>query len=222
VLHHVAFAALPGEGVAVVFDFSIAAQEVRVTRNEGLQLYFANDLQNGNRRVLTSELEETPLEGVEPGEPPDTRVIDSRWVNLDGKLGVVLAYGQEPFTLRNVTARDQRPTDAFRSILAEMLDTPFRVQPTEYKSRQVIRDTVYLLVAGDVAATKRLAERASVVATGQELTRAIWLSTAGGQLYLIAVNFGEREQPLLLRSPKGEASVEVRVPPLDTVVLAAR
>jgi hypothetical protein len=220
--HHVAFVALPADGIVVLFNLSIAAQQIRVARNEGLQLYLANDLQNGNRRTLTSELDDMVVNGVEPGEPPDTRQIASSWVNVDGKLGVVLAYGQEAFTLRNVSARDQRPTDPFRSLLAEMLDTPFRFQPADYQPRQVVRDTITLLVAGDAAATKRAAERASIVATGQELTRAIWITGQTGQLLLLVANFGDREQPLILRSPKGEASVEVRVPPLDTVIVPAR
>jgi hypothetical protein len=228
VLHHVAFAALPGERMAAVFDLSLAAQAVRVNRNEGLLFQLPNDLSNGNRRTLTSELGETAVTGVEPADaskparPPDPRAIASNWVNVDGKLGLVLAYGQEPFTLRAFTARDQRPTDPFRSLLVDLIDTPYQPQPTEYKPRQVVRDTIVLLVAGDVAATRAAFERAAVAPTGQELARAVWLTGASGRTYLVAANFNDREQSLTLKPPHGGAALDVRIPPLDTLVVPAR
>jgi hypothetical protein len=249
VLHHVAFAALPGERVAAVFDLSLAVQALRVNRDEGLQLNLPNDFFNGNRRTLTSDLGETPLTGVEPadeaggrpaeksgpapagagrpaaragGPPPEPRTIATNWLNVDGKLGLVLAYGQEPFTLRAFTSRDQRPSDPFRSLLVDLIDTPYRAEPVEYRARQVVRDTIVLLIAGDVAATRAAFERAVVAPTGLELARAVWLTGASGRTYLVAANFNEREQALTLKAPRGGAALDVRLPPLDTLVVPVR
>lgn len=217
--HFVACAALPGERLALLFDLSLAVQGVRVTRNEGLQLALANDLFNENERTIATELGEMIVRGVEPGAPVRNRRLDSSWVNVDGRLGVVLAYGQEPFTLRDFSARGQRPTDPFRSLLVEVLCTPLRLQPAEYQARQVIRDTVILLVAGDAAATRAAADRVAVIPTGEETARAAWITGATGQNYLVAVNWGEREAILSLKPPRETSAVSARVPPLDALVL---
>jgi hypothetical protein len=222
VRHFIAYAALPAERTAVLLDLALAAQEARVTRNEGLQLALGNDVAGGNSWVVTGEMEPLTIRGVEPETAAVNRTLETRWLNIAGALGVALLYGQEPFTLRDFSARDQRPTDAFRSHHAELLCTPFQVTPVDYRARQVVRDTAILLVAGDAEATRRALERASIAPTGEELARAVWVTGNSGQNYLVGANFGERELALSLRPPRGDAPVSVRLPPLDTLVLPIR
>jgi hypothetical protein len=233
VRHFVAYAALPEERIAVLLDLALAAQEVRVTRNEGLQLALANDLAGGNAWTVTGEMEPLLIRGVEPQTPSRNRTLETRWLNIAGALGVALVYGQEPFTLRDFSAREQRPTDAYRSLHTELLCTPFQVTPVEYRARQVVRDTAILLVAGDGAATRRARERAAVAPTGEELARAVWITGSSGKAYLVAANFGEKELSMTLKPPaqpkdQGERAITsspalaLRLPPLDTLVIGVR
>jgi hypothetical protein len=222
VRHFISYTALPVERLGVLLDLALAAQEVRVTRNEGLQLALANDLFNGNEWTVTGEMGPITIRGVEPGTPPHNRTLETRWLNVAGSLGVGIVYGQEPFTLRDFSARDQRPTDAFRSLHAELLCTPYQNAPVDFLARQVVRDCVLLLVAGDATATRGAWERATVAPTGAELARAVWITGSSGRTYLVAANFGEKERTLSLRSPRGGPPFSVRLPPLDTLVLPSR
>jgi hypothetical protein len=222
VRHFLAYAALPSERTAILLDLGLAVQEARVTRNEGLQLALGNDLGGGNEWRIMGEMEPFTVRGVETEKAARDRTLETRWLNVAGALGVALVYGQEPFTLRDFTARDQRPTDAFRSLQTELLCTPFQKAPLEYRARQVLRDTAILLVAGDAAATRSAWERAAVVPTGEELARAVWITGSTGRSYLVGANFGEKELTLQLRPPRGGPALSVRLPPLDTLVTAAR
>jgi hypothetical protein len=220
-VHGVSWTALPVAGLAVLLDLTIAAQPVRVNRDEGLQLSLANDLFNGNRRVITCDDGRLTITGVQPDAKEEARIAGSRWLNVDGRLGAVLAYGQQPFTLRDFSARDQNPTDGLHSMLYERLDCPYRTEPVEYGPGQVVRDTAIILVAGDTAATKLVSERSRVAATGQELLRAVRVVGPRGHQYLLIANFSDHDQTLRIRPP-GEALaplLELRLGPLETQVI---
>lgn len=222
VRHFVAYAALPAERMAVLLDLAVAVQEARVTRNEGLQLALGNDLASGNTWPLVGEMEPLAIRGEEPEGAAVDRTLETRWLTVAGALGVALVYGQEPFTLRDFSAPDQRPTDAYRSRHTELLCTPFQKAPVDHRARQVVRDTAILLVAGDAAATRAAWERAAIAPTGDELARAVWITGSSGNRYVVAANFSEKELALQLRPPRGGSGITARVPPLDTLVIPSR
>jgi hypothetical protein len=215
-LHHfVAFAALPRERVAVLFDLALAAQGVTVTRSEGLRLRLPNDTANGNRRMIRSEEDELTVSGMEPGQPIVDRLITSRWLNVEDRLGIAALYSQEPFTLRDFPDREAG-TD---SRLSEIIDSPYSTQATAYQAGQIVRDTVMLMVAGDAAATERLAGAGSVLPTGSALVRAAVVPGLEGGRYLVAANFGLKETRVNLRPPETAPFADLRLSPLDTLVL---
>jgi hypothetical protein len=220
-IHGVSWTALPDAGLGVLIDLTHAARDVRVTHDEGLQLAIVNDVIDGNRRTLRSDDGAVEVTGVRPDAKEEAAPVGARWVNVDGRLGAVLAYGQQPFTLRDFSAREQLASDRFHSLLHERLVTPYRTEPTPYRAGQVVRDTTILLVAGDVAATRLVAERSRVAATGQELLRALRVVGARGHQYLIVANFADHEQTVRLRPP-GEALaplLDLRLGPLETQVI---
>jgi hypothetical protein len=205
--HFVAFAALPAERVAVAFDLALAAQEVTVTRNEGLRLRLGGGPVAGTRHTLRSEEGEIAVPAAEPGQPAADRTIASSWLNVDDHLGLVSLYSQEPFTLKSGGAG-----------LFGVIDNPFSAQPVPYRAGQIVRDTVLLLVAGDSATTTRLARAGAVLPTGNELVRAVVVPTPGGGRYLVATNFGPKETVVTLRPPGVAPLVDLRLAPLDTLV----
>jgi hypothetical protein len=76
-----------------------------------------------------------------------------------------------------------------------------------------------LLVAGDAAATARLAHASAVLPTGNELVRAAVVPGVDGGRYLVAANFGLKETTVTLRPPGGSPLADLRLAPLDTLVL---
>lgn len=102
---------------------------------------------------------------------------------------------------------------------AEVIDTPFALQPVAYQAGQIGRDTVMLLVAGDGAATARLARASTVLPTGSELVRAAVVQGLNGGRCLVAANFGLKETTVTLRPPDAGPFSDLRLAPLDTLVL---
>ena len=76
-----------------------------------------------------------------------------------------------------------------------------------------------LLVAGDAAATTHLAHAGAVLATGNELVRAAVVPGVDGSRCLVAVNFGLKETTVTLRPPAAAPLADLRLAPLDTLVL---
>jgi hypothetical protein len=215
-LHHfVAFAALPASRFAVGFDLAIAAEGVTVTRNEGLQLRLPRDPATGNRHTIKCDEGVLSWESAEPGKPMTDRPISSSWLNVEDHLGIISLYSQGPLTLRDGSTSEVSKA----SELTDRVDTPLATQPVAYQTGQIVRDTVILLLATDAATTSRLAPVGAVLPTGSELIRAAVVPTVEGGRYLVAANFGLKETKVTLRPPGSPPLNDLRLPPLDTLVL---
>jgi len=153
--HYLSFTALPGQGLAVLFDVALAHADLTVTRNEGLRFHLANDLFNGQRRTLHSAAGELLLVGVEEGETEiRNRVIDSPWLNVDQRLGVIQLHSpHQPFTIRDAPQRNA----PWNSLLYELIDCPYRDEPTAYRAGETVRDVAFVLLAADAATTQQRA-----------------------------------------------------------------
>jgi hypothetical protein len=220
-LHHfVAFAALPAERIAVAFDLTVAAQEVTVVRSEGLRLRLRAD-PLGKPRTVQSEEGALALPLDQPGPVAPDRAVTSPWLNVEDRLGLIALYSQEPFTVRGRPTAGGPPGGAgeWESGVVAVIDTPFTMQPAAVRPGQIVRDTVLLLVAGDTATTTRLARSGAVLPTGRELVRAAVVPTATGSRYLVAANFGLKETTVTLRPPGAAPLADLRLAPLDTLVL---
>src|SRR5439155_6195998 len=145
--HFVAFATLPAQRIAILFDLAVAAQTVTVTRSEGLCLRLPLTETGGSPHNLHSEEGNLPLTLPETSPAPADRSIASPWLNVDDELGIAALYSQEPFTLRTARA-------AGAAVI--VIDDPLTSHPVAYQSGQIVRDTVMLLIAGDTAVTTRL------------------------------------------------------------------
>lgn len=64
-----------------------------------------------------------------------------------------------------------------------------------------------------------LARSGAVLPTGRELVRAALVPTPAGRRYLVAANFGLKETTVTLRPPGAAPMTDLRLAPLDTLVL---
>jgi hypothetical protein len=122
-----------------------------------------NDFFNGNKRLWKSEMGEKQIT-FEPSEPgpgkkPTTSVtLGSKWVNLDGRLGIVQMLPEGgPFVLSEAGRRNA----PFGSLHYDVLNCPQAGdRPRSFGKGEVILHTRFLLVAGDAERTAALAAEA--------------------------------------------------------------
>lgn len=167
--HYLSFTALPGQGLAVLFDVALARADLTVTRNEGLRLHLANDLFNGQRRTLFSAAGELTLVGVEEGITEiRNRVIASPYLNVDHRLGVIQLHSPpQPFTVRDVPQRNA----PWNSLLYELIDCPYQEGPTAYRAGEIVRDVAFVLLAADAATTQQRAAQCRLLPSADPLVK---------------------------------------------------
>ncbi|MDH7570597.1 MAG: hypothetical protein QHJ73_13530, partial [Armatimonadota bacterium] len=187
-VHYLAFAGLPRERVAAVLERIVAADRITVTRNEGVRFYLPNDLFNGNTRVLLGPGTRRRIAGVEPTRKEARQLrLDVPWLNVDGVLGFAQVGTPFPFVVYDVPARNA----PWGSLLTESLVTRVNVGEENFSTGDVVRQTAYVLVAGDAAATRRAArsELTHAPALGKD-AMVMRLRCPGGAEYYIGANFG--------------------------------
>lgn len=208
--HWLAFAALPdghtlvGLQYARTLDKRAFAVEVR-----GLGLQVLNDLYNDHRRSLTTSRQRHELTG-----PPDADAqqgLGSRWVNIDGRLGVVGLYGAEEITLRRFAHPQAGSVPELRSMNVEQLNWHCQTQTRSFDPDTAMLDVGWVALSGvDAAATRavadgRVEQTIQHDADGRRL-RGVVLRGMDGRRYLVLANFAERAftgVPSALKLPPG-------------------
>ncbi len=137
----------------------------------------------------------------------------SRWLNVDGRLGVVQAYGDAPLTLyrpgrRQIGLKHRHQSDTLGMLYADEICSPFWDSLRDVPSDTVLVDTGFAVLAGcGPQETRELAEGggcAAVVEEGAaEAVRVVLVKGADGLRYLLAANFGEEGACLEVRLPAG-------------------
>lgn len=199
-LTHVAFAALPDGRTCLCLQYVVAASD-RVVYLAGLQdlhLVIPNDLFNGGRRTLHREGGRTLLRS--PPKNDEILEVNSRWVNIDGRLGVVALRGGDRF---RVVRSSQRRAGRYQSLYTETLCLHCRNEVTRCRPGEVLVDIGAAVVSGiGAAATSKIAG-GSLTFT-QPGVRGIWVDAADGKRYALLANFSSQEQtPMLAGKPMG-------------------
>ncbi len=124
----------------------------------------------------------------------------SRWLNVDGRLGVVQAYGDEPLTLyrpgrRQIGLKHRHQSDTLGMMYADEICSPFWDSLRDVLPDTVLVDTGVAVLAGcGPQETRELAEggecAAAAVEGAAEAVRAVLVKGADGLRYLLAANFG--------------------------------
>jgi len=185
--HRIAFAALPDDHTAVRLErATIGAMRVYLRGLEGVSLRIPNDIFNEMKRVYHT------VQGAhtEAGIPDLDECVDleSRWVNVDGCIGVVGIYGAESWSLLCPTKRSGGYSG---SIFSHRLAFPARRGLHDVLGPCAVLDTGCAIVASiDPESTGRLCDQGvRQLACAEADARAVLVTGQDGEQYLMAANF---------------------------------
>lgn len=209
--HYVSFTALPSSKMAVMIELLVAKETINVAEQSGLSYYLPNDIFNSGARQVHWEVSNARLRGAR-GADTDPLVINSKWVNIDNKLGIISVPDNGRFRI----AAGNR--SIWNGQICERIDYTTRSIPRRYKQNDVIREQGYFLINADIASTRKIA-RTEVhwLNTGDALVKAVTFRD-GSSNRLIAANFGRTSVNTTIQLHTGEA-LAVKLPGLSTVVL---
>lgn len=213
-----AFATLPDDCTVVALQVAKTVTRSYISSVRGLLLHVPNDVFNGSRRTYRYGETEAVLAGAGGGEMQvesgqrlgmdrqgNAQRIDtgSRWLNVDGRLGVVQAYGDELLTLcrpsrRQIGLKHRHQSDTLGMLYADEICSPYWDTMRAVPPDTVLVDTGFAVLAGaGPQETHKLAEEggcAAVAVEGAaEAVRTVLVKGADGRRYLLTANFGEEE-----------------------------
>ncbi len=152
----ISFTSLTDEGLAVVFERTIADAPFKSHSSYSLNMALANDIFNNSQRTIYSK--DAPpitlpgaknLDTVSAAEPNANSVtstsqrLQSPWLNIDNKLGVILLTTDD-FSIYDYSGRNA-PS---RSLQFDMLLADYKGE-RDVVAGEAVTDIVYVLVAGD-------------------------------------------------------------------------
>ncbi len=189
--HHLAFAALP-DGHTVVGLQLLRCRDLRAYSLElkGMLLNIPNDLFNGFNRTLTTATGENPL----PCPPPREEVLDldSRWANIDQKIGAAVLYGAPGLQMHRLP---ERRGGKFHSLHVDQLCAGCSVHPTAHEAGSIMLDVGWIVAASvDADQTRALADAntAAVIPGLPDNVRGVRVIGVDGKTYSVIANFGDQ------------------------------
>ena len=208
--HYVSFTALPKRGLAVMIEYLLAREDIALKKQAGLYYSLPNDVFNDRERRIYGEDDELRLSGFGNRDPV---AIDSKWINVDDKLGMIALLDNGQFKIEAMSGR---------SLWIGMTNEQISYSsPSKslYETGEVIRDQCYILISGDSSLTRNFAESgAKWQETGDEFIKAV-AYISGGFSDLIIANFHQEPMQVTTQFCDGE-QVTTRIPALETVVLS--
>lgn len=144
----------------------------------------------------------------------------SRWLNVDGRLGVVQAYGDESLTLyrpgrRQIGLKHKHQSDTLGMLYADEVCSPFWDSLRDVPPDTVLVDTGFAVLAD--AGPQETGELAvgggcAVISVegAAEAVRVVLVKGADGLRYLLAANFGEQGVSAAGELPAGTSAVLLR------------
>jgi hypothetical protein len=189
--HGIVFATLPDNQTVVCLQYAETTRRIYLPYIKGLGLKMPNDLFNNFKRKYVS------AEGtVELASCPDKEEIiklKSSWLNIDDCLAVFNIYGDEHLTIYRPAERQIiiKNKPALPSLYADEICSVFKADKNIEPPNKVVIDTAFMLMTGiDATATKKVNEqqRGQTIAMGAGI-RAVTVSDANGQKYLLIANF---------------------------------
>ncbi len=208
----ISFTALPEEGIAVVLEHTVAAKAVSLRSAQGLNLPLANDIFNGSVRRIEAQGREINLPGAKnlthaemarKDSVSEKRIpVRSKWLCIDGRLGIAQLDGGEEFLLHDVSGRNA-PSG---SLQYELISADHQ-EARALKEGETALESAFLLVAGDGGRTARLQRHSSFGrADGLEGVRYAVVEAPSGRLFLVVANLDGRSRLARLSIPVEEPS----------------
>lgn len=204
---HIAFAALPDGHTCLGIHYVVSAGDrIGYTAElKSLHLALPNDLFNGFQRRLVSANGETDLHSPPPSETID---LESRWLHIDGQVGIAALYGGETLRVdRSAQRRGGRYASLFVEEICLDVDHHLRRRPAS----AVLIDVGFAVLAR-VDADGTATVDGGAVEMGQPQVRGVWVRGVDGRRYTLLANFGEETVHLTLDDlqatlPAGQAMI---------------
>ncbi len=183
---HLAFAALPDGRTCVGLQWVVAAED-RVgylVSLKGLHLNVANDLFNAFcRTIYTADTTRTLLS---PPSQAEVIVLESRWLNVDGVLGLALLYGAECFAIDRAA---NRRGGRYGSLWVDEVCSSVELGPRPTHPGEILVDVGFAVLSGvTVAATA--AFEGGGLSFDVPRVRGAWVVGSDGARYAVVANFG--------------------------------
>jgi len=196
IAHGLAFAALPDGHTVVRLELAhLAARRAILDRILGVKLEVPNDLFNGGDRTYTTGSGSVVLQALEGS--PETVSLDSRWVSVEDRIGLLGVYGADTWSLFR---RGARTGGYAGSILTDSLCFPARTDLHAVYGPRTLLDNGCLVLSG-VSAEETAAvygrRQARRLAAGPHC-RVMAAPGRDGESYLLAANFGQSPQTVAL------------------------
>ncbi len=189
--HYIAMAALPDGHTLLGLQY-VRIRDRRALCHEikGLHLNLVNDFYNENRRILTVASGIITLDA--PAACDEVIDLDSRWLNVEGRLGVAGLYGARTLQVHRSPAPRAGSTPMLCSLNVEEINWHCDVGMIDANPGEVILDAGWAVLSGaDASQTRRFAELCE--ASAGDGLRSLIVHGLDGVRYVFAANFSQRE-----------------------------
>ncbi|MCW8131005.1 MAG: hypothetical protein KIS92_11705 [Planctomycetota bacterium] len=193
-VHRLAFVALPDDHTVVGIEYAVNGQRRAWLKElHGMHWLLPNDLFNGGRRELATEIGSAEFETPPPAEA--VVALGSRWACLDGQVGVLGLYGGQTLAVHRTT---QRRGGRYRSLHVEAFGWPARAGLWAAQPGEVLLDCAWMAAASVTAEQTRTLAQANAharVADLPETLRAVRVRALDGKTYVVAFNLTDADVP---------------------------
>lgn len=200
--NHLVFAVLPDDRTVLVLQQAISTMRSYLSSVKGLFLQIPNDLFNRDNRTYYSGAGQWIVNRIKLA---DQRFdFKSDWLNVEDKLGIVIAYSPDQLTLlspreRQIGIMDRQPG----MLMADEICTTCRTGGFYVEKDDLLIDNGFILLSGaGREETAACASQAFWQPDNQdEALRIVTTTGADGQIYLLAANFARDNRQVNVRLP---------------------
>lgn len=189
---YIAFAALPDGRTCLGLQYVVTAPDrVGYTATlKSLHLNLPNDLFNDYRRKLYTAQGKEIL--ISPPHQAEILNLDSRWVNVDGKLGLVTLYNGIPRCGETlcIDRAAHRRGGRYHSLYVDEICLQVETGAIRRAPRETLIDVGFAVLSGADAA-QTAAFKGGPLDAGESAVRGAWAIGADGQRYVLLFNWSD-------------------------------
>ncbi|WP_269543159.1 hypothetical protein [Cerasicoccus fimbriatus] len=194
-IHQGAYAALPdGHTMVGLHHCRMGPRRGYVASIKGLHLNLPNDLYNTLQRKVNCTNGEHTLSAPPAGDT--TLDLQSRWANIENRVGVVGIYGADSLQVHRSSERRAGP---LQSLHVEQLCWPLIIGPQKFEAGEMILDAGWAVLSSVDTRTTQ-AVTATTIDTDLADIRAVAIVGQDGKRYVFAANFGDEPATIKLHT----------------------
>lgn len=186
----IAFAALPDGATVICMQYAKSLCRIYLREVKGLMLPVPNDIFNDFRRSFRIQKKSIELKGLEA--PYGIISLDSKIVNIEGKVNVELLYGADSLVINRGAARQisikHNPPENWGSLYAEELCSKCILGTKKYEACELILDECFAVQAGAAYHSPRFVNIDTKDIPAE--CRVAAYRGADDKTYVLAANFG--------------------------------